>query len=182
MKNKKSKQGKKKAQEKQYKHSYPRCYLRGFMEVMEDAAIYIYYCDCDIFFTFDNLLNGTSFYEIYSRANPLYLNRFGRQLVDMVSFEDGVDWESTKRDESLPVDIYQMRWMAWVLTLAQWEYRIDFRDWLKYLSVQDVWEMFNPLHETSLQNAAKKLQECYDYAKENKIFKEKTNAVKKWDR
>ena len=153
-------------------------YLSDFSDEVASAFRYVGNFGCDVFKTLDRLLSGTAFSEVHDRGNPKYLNMSYLQLLERVHAEDNFDWESTKAEQNLRLDKYILEWTAWVLVLFQWMYRVDFRDWLKYFSVKDVYNMYYPLHETSLENAASKLKYNYDYCKKNKEFREKRDESK----
>ena len=150
--------------------SYPKIYLNDFMESNRSVFKKVSETSCDVILTLDTFLSSSVFYEICFRANPKYLNMSYRQLLECLSFDDGFDWKNTK-PTGKEYDSYIMWWVGMILTHFQWKYRIDFRDWLKYFSVEDVYNMYYPLHEASVSVSADKLFEMYQYKKENKQFR-----------
>lgn len=161
-------------------HSYPQIYLYRFAKRMFGVFTYPYDCGCNVFFTLDNFLNGSAYNDIYERVNPRYLNMSPLQLLETVSYDDKIDWESTKRDKNDRLDKYELGWTGKVLALFQWKYRIQFRDWLHYFSSQDIFNMFYPLHEASTEHAADVLKRNYDYARKHNILKENKHLVKRY--
>lgn len=148
------------------KTSYPKIYLEDFSK----SIGYTFYLiaeksnECDVVRTLDFFLSSSVFQEIYNRANPMYLNKSPKQLIECISYDDGFEWYNTKPTGE-EIDKYIMEWVGTLLAHFQWEYKIDFKDWLKYFSVRDIYNMYYPLHEASYQVASSKLMENYRYMK-----------------
>ena len=154
------------------KVSYSEMYLSDFTESVQSLFEVVARYSCDVIKTLDTFLGSSVFSEVYSRANPRYLNMGYKQLLDCLVYDDNFDWEKTK-STGKDYDSYIMWWVGMVLTHFQWKYRVDFIDWLKYFSVEDVYNMYYPLHEASISVASDKLYENYLYKKENKMFRKK---------
>lgn len=148
------------------KHAYNELYLDDFTACVRSVFSVISEYDCDVFYVLDFFLGCVVFQEVNSRGNPKYLNMGYKQLIECISFDEGLDWKKTKKKEEVDEDI--LWWVGELLTRFQWRYSIDFRDWLKYSSVKDVYNMYYPLHEASYQVATEKLYEWYEYNKKNK--------------
>lgn len=143
---------------------YSELYLDDFSEEVGYAFEFIASKKCDVFRTLDFFLQSSIFYEVYTRANPKYLNMSSRQLIECISYDDGFEWfKTTPIKEDIDIDPNIAEWLGNLITYFQWNYRIDFRDWLKYFSTRDIYNMYNPLHEASYQVASDKLAENYDY-------------------
>ena len=152
------------------KESYPEMYLRSFTKSVRSVFEEVSENSCDVVEVLNRFLGSSVFREIYSRANPRYLNMGYRQLLECLSYDDKFDWINTKPTGE-EYDSYIMWWVGMILTHFQWKYRVDFRDWLKYFSVKDVYNMYYPLHEASVSVSADKLFEMYQYKKEHKQFR-----------
>ena len=150
--------------------SYPKVYLNDFMESNRSVFKKVSETLCDVILTLDTFLSSSVFYEICYRSNPKYLNMSYKQLLECLSYDDKFDWINTKPTGE-EYDSYIMWWVGMILTHFQWKYRVDFRDWLKYFSVKDVYNMYYPLHEASVSVSADKLFEMYQYKKEHKQFR-----------
>ena len=116
---------------------YPYFYLDTFSMAVASVFVAVVKGNRDTIRTLDTFLGSSVFSEIYSRANPRYLNMGYKQLLDCLVYDDGFDWENTEFDYSFysPFQLYNI---GIILTYFQWKYKIDFKDWLKYFSVKDM--------------------------------------------
>lgn len=157
--------------------SYPKVFLPDFSRAVAKffercAAMKI---DC---ITTENVLLGSkAFKEVLTRANPIYLNMGSSQLFDCVQCEEGFDWKHSKRMQTYEPDI--MWWVGKVLAYFQWAYRIDFSDWLEYESIEEIYNIYYPLHEASYENAAAKLMNRYYTKKLNSCTEKERNKYRK---
>lgn len=142
-------------------------YYEGYLEqfISENRALFMRVgrSNCDIFETLDKYLSCRVFKEINKRQNPKYLNMSYLQLLEVLSYDDKFDWEQTIKKEDADVEI--LWWTGYVLTYFHWMFCVDFEDWLKYFSSKDVYKMYYPLHEASIEVAAQKLNEMYKFKK-----------------
>lgn len=90
-----------------------------------------------------------------------------KQLIECISYDDGFNWMDTAPTEE-ETDQNILAWVGSLLVYFQWKYKIDFRDWLKYFSTKDIYDMYYPLHEAAYEIAADKLWENYSYVKNKK--------------
>lgn len=150
-----------------------RAYFVGYLEqfLSENRALYLEVADndCDAFATLDAYLGCRVFKEINRRENPKYLNMSYFQLLEVLSYDDHFDWEHTTKKENVDREI--LWWTGYVITYFHWYFCIDFEDWLKYFSVKDVYNMYYPMHEASIQVSAEKLYEIYQRKKKDKEFR-----------
>ncbi len=146
------------------KPNYYDGYLDEVMDTLSYAFVLIVQTPCNKWIVMDKLLGGTAYNEIHTRENPKYLNMSPLQILETMEFEDSFAWKKTKQqpgDEDIDETIIE--WVGNLLAYFQWKYSIDFRDWLKYESVQSIYNIYYPLHEASYDNAADKLYERYQY-------------------
>ena len=145
------------------KECYPQVYLKAFMEKIRSMFYLVGDTPCDVFTTLDVFLKSHAMYQIYEWGNWFYLNMSIPQLLECISYDEGFDWKNSTPTAE-PVDPSVLWWVGMVLVQFQWEYKVDFRDWCTYFSAKDVYDMYYPLHEASLSNAASKLYAAYEYA------------------
>lgn len=144
--------------------NYYEGYLEDFSENIARAFHIVSTSNCDTIQTLDKFLGSSVFQQIHHRSNPRYLNMSSEQLLECLSFDDKFDWTSTKPTKEI-FDPYIMEWVGTILTYFQWAYSVDFTDWLKYFSVQDIYDAYYPLHEASYETSIEKLKEFYDIKK-----------------
>lgn len=163
--------GKRKKENSDVKICYYEGYLDDFTIAMRSVFSVIAESYYDTFTVLDVFLSSIVFKEILERQNPKYLNMGYRQLLECISYDEGFDYKVTKGE---PKDEYILNWCGWVLSRFFWKYSIDFNDWLKYFSTEDVYNMFYPAHEASIDWTADLLMTNYKYAKEHKEFRDVT--------
>jgi uncharacterized protein YfkK (UPF0435 family) len=55
------------------------------------------------------------------------------------------------------VDDSSLRWMADIYTLLQWKYKLSSKEMNKIVNAQKLYELYNPLHETSEDKTCEKI-------------------------
>ncbi|MBR1453859.1 MAG: hypothetical protein IJ593_04370 [Lachnospiraceae bacterium] len=153
------------------KHNYYIGYLDYFAHQVGYAFEEMCKTPCNIYYVLDSFLAGSVFEAVHELGNPKYLNMSHRQLIECISYDDKLIWWETKPVEE--VDWTIAWWVGNILAIFQWRYSIDFRDWLKYFSTKDVFNMYYPLHEASFQNASEKLYEMYRTSKRKNLTRNK---------
>ena len=152
---------------------YSELYLDDFTTAMSSVFLVTAQNGYDAFTVLDVFLSSIVFKEILERQNPMYLNMGYRQLFECISYDEGFDYKATK-GKGVECDPYILEWCGWVLSKFFWKYSIDFNDWLKYFSVEDVYGYYYPANEASIDWTADLLMSNYKYAKERKEFREVT--------
>ena len=144
---------------------YPEFYFEGFRKKLADLFYEVGCTSCNVFKTLDTFLVCKVFHDIGAWQVYGHLDKTIAQLLESVSFDEGFDWRNSEPTDD--VDPTILWWVGLVIAQFHWEYCIDFKDWRKYFSVKDVYNMYYPLHEASLSNAASKLYTNYEYARQH---------------
>lgn len=123
---------------------------------------------CDSFLVMDFILTSNMVYEIYKRQNWGYLCCLSSSILDYAEYNEHFNWKKTKF-KGKGDDGYVAWWTGAVLACFQWAYKIDFKEWIKYMSSEDVYNMYYPLHEASFTKAVEVVKYNYDHrVKDNK--------------
>lgn len=139
--------------------AYDKIYLDDFAFSVATLFERVATKNVDCIGTINVLLRSRAFADITERANPRYLNMGSWQLLDCVECDEGFDWKHSKRTKKYDPNI--MWWVGRLLETFRWSYKIDFRDWLKYETVENIYGLYYPLHEASFETAACKLMNRY---------------------
>lgn len=142
--------------------AYPIEYLSDFIKSVAAVFVKIGKSPCNVEKVLNRFLASTIFEEVHTRGNFLYLNKSPRQLLECLTYDEEYDYLKELPDTSSLYEPDILYWTAEVLVRFQWYYNIDFREWLKYFSTQDVYDMFYPGHEASYQHMIELLKEKYD--------------------
>lgn len=102
------------------------------------------------------------------------LNKGDKQLLNSIDYSLCTP-KSLEQDKV--VDITMARWMADIYCLFQWKYNILSKKISNLLSAQELCSLFNPLHETSLDNACDKIANVYF----REILKEKDKILDNYE-
>lgn len=100
-------------------------------------------------------MNST--YRMYmDMGNPLYLNKTPKQILGSMGLPNRTDLDiSEQYDEVI------LAWIADVYTYLQWKYNLSSKKIVEKIEPEKLYEMFSPLHETSLSNAVDKVKQIY---------------------
>lgn len=89
-------------------------------------------------------------------GNPLFLNKTPKQILGSLRVEIRTDADiSDKYDEFI------LEWMADVYTYMQWKCEILSSKIEAKIKPEKLYSLYNPLHETSLENSIEKLKTIY---------------------
>ena len=145
------------------KRAYPEIYLADFAFSVGTLFQRAAEKRVDCIATINTLLNSRIFHDITDWGSSRGLNMGSWQLLDCVKHEEMFDWDWSKRKKKYDPEI--MWWVGRTLETFRWAYKIDFRDWLKYDSVENIYNIYYPLHEASFRTAADKLMDRYLWRK-----------------
>lgn len=147
---------------KEYKdHCYPEIYLYTFAAEVGMAFEIVASNKCDTFLTMDYILTSHIFDSILDCKNPLFLNFISTDILSYMEYNERFDWKKT-RFKGKGDDEYVANWTGKVLTYYQWAYRINFQHFIEYMSSEDVYNMFYPLHEAPMTKAIDIVKDNYD--------------------
>lgn len=88
-------------------------------------------------------------------GNPLYLNKTPKQILGGL----GIRLEAENHTGSY--DEFILDWMADIYTYLQWEYEIFSEELVEKITPGELYKKYYPLHETSIENGARKLMKIF---------------------
>lgn len=90
------------------------------------------------------------------RANPLYLNKTPKQILGGMGIKIKSESEiSEKYDEFI------LEWMSDIYTYLQWKYNLKSEEIVDKISPEELYSIYSPLHEASLENGVEKIKKIY---------------------
>ncbi len=90
--------------------------------------------------------------EYMDMGNPLYLNKTPKQILGKMGWS--IDPEAgISRD----YDEFVLEWMADIYTCMQWKYGIPSKELVNKIRPEELYGLYDPLHEASLENGMDKL-------------------------
>lgn len=109
----------------------------------------------NVFQKITEYMNGT-YRRHMDEGNPLFLNKTPKQILGSLRVEIRTDADiSDKYDEFI------LEWMADVYTYMQWKCEILSSKIEAKIKPEKLYSLYNPLHETSLENSIEKLKTIY---------------------
>ena len=137
---------------------YPHAYSKDYLKPTQDLHCLLYKDfieneKYDFFSLIDSYMQTSKIKEKMDEGNWSALNKGDKQLLNSIDFSKCQE----KKSNSYIVDIIVARWMANIYTLFQWKYNISSKELNRILPSKTLYELFNPLHETSLDNACEKI-------------------------
>lgn len=135
--------------------AYDECYLNGMLQKHR----YLYKligrnCE-DVFGTILKYMSGNYRYQM-DTGNPLFLNKTPKQILrnmDVILDEAAAMCE--KYDEFI------LEWMADIYTYMQWKYNLLSSDIVDKINPKELYHMYYPLHEASIENGTEKLKKRF---------------------
>lgn len=85
-------------------------------------------------------------------GNPLYLNKTPKQIMEEIGVKLQKDCGISEE-----YDEFIMEWMADIYVYMQWKYEISSAEIIKKVDPKSLYQKYYPLHETSVENGARKL-------------------------
>lgn len=136
--------------------AYDECYLNGMLQKHR----YLYKLiarNCEN--TFDIIvqyMNG-DYRRNMDQGNPLFLNKTPKQILKSmnINIDEGAEI-SEKYDEFI------LEWMADIYTYMQWNYNLSSEWIVKKIEPEELYSMYYPLHETSIENGVEKLKKRFE--------------------
>lgn len=89
-------------------------------------------------------------------GNPLYLNKTPKQILGSIGISINPDVGISEN-----YDEFILEWMADIYTCMQWKYDIPSSEIVRAILPGNLYEMYYPLHEASLENGMEKLKKIY---------------------
>ena len=90
-------------------------------------------------------------------GNPLFLNKTPKQILKSLNISIDENAEiSEKYDEFI------LEWMADIYTYIQWNYNLSSSSIVAKIYPKELYSMYYPLHEASIENAAEKLKKRFE--------------------
>lgn len=127
-------------------HAYAEVYLNDSMRNLGEAFDYVVNdCGLDIE-EFMSLFIATGFADAFGNGNPKIISGLSGTELTMEVLNKAK--KSISFSESKDVFDYSPEyWAGWILAYYQWETGRSFKDICGYISMKDIVNMYNPLHE-----------------------------------
>lgn len=131
--------------------AYDECYLDNMFQKNRYLFVLIARNCSDVFQTIHQYMNS-SYRKYMDQGNPNYLNKTPKQLLGNLKVELTNEFQiNDKYDEFI------LEWIADIYTYMQWKYNISSSHICEKINPETLYNMYEPLHETSLDNSTKKL-------------------------
>lgn len=134
--------------------AYDSLYLEDMMNVhgLMFSKLLTYKPEYDVFSMIDVYMQHSEIRRKMDSGNWSALNKGWKQLYNSIDFS-----LCKPKTRDIPLDIILLRWMADIYVLLQWQYNIPSSEINHKISAEVLCDMYNPLHETSYENACEKL-------------------------
>lgn len=136
--------------------AYDECYLDSMLQKHR----YLYKLiarNCKEVFPAITIYMKSLYRKKMDQGNPKFLNKTPKQILGDLSI--AVD-ESAGISEVY--DEFILEWMADIYTYLQWKYALPSERIVSRILPEELYKMYYPLHEASLENAVDKLKKRYD--------------------
>ena len=110
----------------------------------------------DVFSAIDIFMQHSDVRHKMDLGNWSALNKGYKQLLNSIDFT-----LCKPRANKMMFDEILLKWMADIYVLLQWRYNIPSSEISLKLSAEELCKAYNPLHETSYENACEKLYRKY---------------------
>lgn len=136
--------------------AYDECYLDSMLQKHR----YLYKLiarNCKEVFSTITIYMKSLCREKMDQGNPKFLNKTPKQILGDLNI--AVD-ESAGISEAY--DEFILEWIADIYTYLQWKYALPSEQIVSRILPEELYKMYYPLHEASLENAVDKLKKRYD--------------------
>lgn len=100
---------------------------------------------------------NSTYRKYMDMGNPLYLNKTPKQILGSMGLPNRTDLDiSEQYDEMI------LAWIADIYTYLQWKYNLSSEKIAEKIEPEKLYEMYYPLHETSLSNAVDKVKKIFE--------------------
>ena len=137
------------------KPAYEECYLEGMLQKSRYLFRLIGRNCADAFQVISAYMQG-EYRRNMDLGNPLYLNKTPKQILGSLGIVINSEMKSSKDYDEFILD-----WMADIYVYLQWKYGLCSAKIVKRIAPEELYQKYDPLHETSLQNGVEKLMEIY---------------------
>ena len=140
------------------KQAYPKEYLEGIMGITEFLFFkFMSFAEYDYFSCITEYMKNSEIRKKMDDGNPSALNKGIKQLLNSVNFSNC----EKKTNNSFLIDESLSNWIADIYVFMQWEYNISSSELIQKLPCEELYKLYNPLHEASIFRAADKLYKSY---------------------
>lgn len=136
--------------------AYDECYLDSMLQKHR----YLYKLigrNCkNAFSVITEYMNG-DYRRNMDQGNPLFLNKTPKQILSKMGISI---------DDTAPIsenyDEFILEWMADIYTYMQWRYNLPSAGIVAKIQPKELYAMYYPLHETSIENGVEKVLKRYE--------------------
>ena len=131
--------------------AYDECYLDSMFQKNRYLFVLIARNCSGVFQTIRQYMHGT-YRQYMDQGNPLYLNKTPKQILGDLGIKLKNEFQVNDN-----YDEFILEWMADIYTYMQWKYNIPSSHICEKIDPEDLYNMYYPLHETSIENGVSKL-------------------------
>lgn len=135
--------------------AYDECYLDMMIQKTRFLFRLMARNKLDVFRTITDYMEG-EYRRYMDMGNPLYLNKTPKQILGEMGYRINM-----KADLSREYDEMILDWTADIYVYMQWKYAVWSADIVKKVKPEELYKMYYPLHETSVENGCEKLMKRF---------------------
>ena len=141
--------------------AYDECYLDSMLQKHRYLyKLIVRNCE-DAFDVITEYMNG-QYRKNMDAGNPLYLNKTPKQILGSMGIQVNLDAPISET-----YDEFILEWMADLYTYMQWKYDFSSSDIVKKLPPKELYSMYFPLHEASIEKGVEKLKKRFEFSLNN---------------
>lgn len=137
------------------KTAYDRCYYDSMVQKTRYLFKLIARNTSEPFQVIRNYMKS-DYRKAMDCGNPLYLNKTPKQILGEMGIK--INFESERNEK---YDEFILEWMADIYTYMQWKYNLKSEEIADKINPEELYRIYSPLHEASLENGAEKLRKIY---------------------
>lgn len=136
--------------------AYDDCYLECMIQKHRYLFKLIARSCEDVFAVIEAYMNN-EYRKYMDMGNPLYLNKTPKQILGNMGICADLDAAISEI-----YDEFILEWMADIYTYMQWNYSLSSSSIAEKIRPKELYSMYYPLHETSIENGVEKLKKRYE--------------------
>ena len=133
------------------KPAYDICYLDMMFQKTRFLFRLMARNHLDVFSVITNYMTG-DYRKYMDMGNPLYLNKTPKQILGEMGYRVNM-----REEISLDYDEMILDWMADIYVYMQWKYALWSAEIVEKVKPEELYKMYYPLHEASIENGCEKL-------------------------
>lgn len=139
-------------------YAYDKFYLSGIFKITRFLFHIFIQSGHDYFACINEYMKHSTIRKKMDEGNWSALNKGIKQLRNSVDITDVCENDNAYMDEIMS------DWISDIYVYLQWKYKLVSANIVEYLPPELLYDLYNPLHETGIDNACDKLYKRYNYA------------------